>query len=141
MVSVLYQVGRDSFPFPATFSSEAIPVASVSGDSDQGQTHSGLSQCDGKSTREWSLHPEIAMMIFEIWGFPSGHVYHSPQHSCPQALVVDALSQIWQRWSMYNFSQCPVLSKVIQKLRAKSQQIPCTTTAGFTCSLAPRIRN
>ena len=48
--SVLYHQtgGGDSLPLPATSSNEAIPVASISGHSYEGQAHSWLSQCDSR---------------------------------------------------------------------------------------------
>ena len=77
---------------------------------------------------EWSLHPEIVSRIFRVWGTPEVDMFatlsnsHLPRFMSPvpepRALAVDALSQDWQRRSMYMFPPFPLLSKVMQKLRS-----------------------
>ena len=75
---------------------------------------------------EWSLHPEVVNLIFRLWGTPvvdrfaTVHNTHLPQFMAlvpePRALGIDALSQDWQRRSMYMFPPFLLLNKVIQKL-------------------------
>ena len=60
---------------------------------------------------EWSLHPQVMNLIFRLWGTPvvdrfaTVHNKHLPQFMAlvpePRALAIDALSQDWQRRSMY----------------------------------------
>ena len=86
-----------------------------------------LSQPNQPIMIEWSLHPEVVILIFRLWGTPvvdrfaTVHNTHLPQFMAlvlePRALAIDALSQEWQGRSMYMFPPFLLLNKVIQKLR------------------------
>ena len=61
-------------------------------------------------TTEWSLHPEVINLIFNLWTpvvdmFATVHNLQLLQFMSPgpepRTLVIDALSQDWQGWSMY----------------------------------------
>ena len=87
-----------------------------------------LSRPNQPISTEWSLCPEIVQHIFRVWGTPEIDMFttvsnsHLPRFMSPipdpRALAVGALSQDWQGRSMYMFPPFPLLSKVIQKLRA-----------------------
>ena len=100
--SVLYQTGRDVFPFPITSSSTTISVASVSEHSNQGQIQCRLCQYNSDHlsrpnhplSTEWCLHLEIVvpsacmeavMQHFQAAGFSeevssSQQLLDDPQH-------------------------------------------------------------
>ena len=100
-------------------------MATNSGHSHSGQTHSGLSnvRADHLSwlnqpiTTERSLHPEIVNWMFGTWRTPTVDMFvtvynmHLPQFmspiSGPRALAIDALSQDWQGKWMFMFPLPP----------------------------------
>ena len=86
-----------------------------------------LSQLYQPVNMEWSLHPEIEALIFELWGrlptvdtFVTVHTSQLPQFKSPipklRALAVDALSHTWEGGSMYVFPLFFLLNKVCRKL-------------------------
>ena len=78
--SVLYQQAeRDSFAFPAMFSSGTIPVTSIPGHTHQGHTHSGLSQCNSRPPVSAKSTNNDRMYLQDVRISGSGHVCHSPQ--------------------------------------------------------------
>ena len=76
---------------------------------------------------EWSLNPEIASLIWPIWGMPHldlmatslNHqlpIYVSPFPD-PQAHAVDAMSLSWERLDGYVFPPWPLIHRVLLKMQ------------------------
>ena len=76
---------------------------------------------------EWTLHPEVCLGIWRLWGRPQVDlfatsltkrlpIYMSP-HPDPQALATDALLQDWSNSNLYAFPPFAIVRKVLNKFR------------------------
>ena len=91
----------DRVLLPTTSSCGLNPGATLTGHSPQGQTHSGLQQCDRRHNQSiitvWHLHLEIAALIFELWGLPTEDNWTCSQHS-PQPQHSAAPFKVSKHW-------------------------------------------
>jgi len=89
-----------------------------------------LSRKDQVLPTEWSLHPEVALKIWKLWGKPhidlfATHLnakcvtFVAPVH-LPGAWDIDAMSMNWEGMWAYAYPPTPLLSKVIQKILSEN---------------------
>jgi len=91
----------------------------------------GLSRDGQILPTEWSIHPQVLLILWKVWERPMIDMFATSQNNKmelyvspipdPKAFAIDALSLDWKGMGMYAFPPTAILTKVLEKVKLQ----PC----------------